>query len=145
VARLYIERLDPDADMRRIVEWLEEGPAGGPAEGEWSPPMDVFESEATLEVVADLPGVPADAIRVVVARGLLVISGSKRPMKCEHHGAAFHLVERSFGRFARAFRLVGAFDGGRATAQLHAGELHVVLPRIEERRGREIRLAIQSE
>jgi HSP20 family molecular chaperone IbpA len=57
--------------------------------------------------------------------------------------AAFHLAERGFGRFARAVRLAGAFDAGRARATLNAGELRVVLPRIDERRGSEIRIPIR--
>lgn len=130
--------------MRHLVEWLGEIQGNASAQAEWAPPMDVFESATALEVVADLPGIAADLIRVVVAEEQLVISGLKRPAKCEHHEAAFHLVERSVGRFARTFRLVGAFDVARATARLGAGELRVVLPRIDERRGREIRIAIQA-
>mgnify|MGYP006272565515 FL=1 len=47
----------------------------------------------------------------------------------------FHLAERSFGAFARAVRVTGAFDGGRARAVVANGVLRVVLPRIEDRRG----------
>jgi HSP20 family molecular chaperone IbpA len=61
---------------------------------------------------------------------------------CPHSQAAFHLAERTFGRFARAVRISGAFDAGRATATLVEGELRVILPRIEERRGHDIRIEI---
>lgn len=64
---------------------------------------------------------------------------------CEHRGAAFHLAERTFGRFARAIRLTGAFDAGASRATLTVGELRVVLPRIQERRGGEIRIAVQAD
>jgi HSP20 family molecular chaperone IbpA len=57
---------------------------------------------------------------------------------------AFHLAERTFGRFARAITLSGAFDAGRATASLAGGELRVVLPRIEERRGRDIAIEVTA-
>jgi HSP20 family molecular chaperone IbpA len=52
------------------------------------------------------------------------------------------LVERGFGRFARAVRLEGAFDGGRITATIRAGELRIVVPKIAERRGREFLVPI---
>ena len=55
----------------------------------------------------------------------------------------FHLAERSYGRFARAVRIGGAFDASRATAHASAGMLRVVLPRIEERRGRVVIIAVQ--
>jgi HSP20 family molecular chaperone IbpA len=42
-------------------------------------------------------------------------------------------------------RLAGALDAGRAHATLTAGELHVVLPRIEERRGREVPIPVRVE
>ena len=63
---------------------------------------------------------------------------------CEHCGqAAFHVAERVFGRFTRAVRLSGAFDVARADARLRDGELRLVLPRIEERRGREHRIPVR--
>jgi HSP20 family protein len=144
VARIYFERLEPGDDMRRIVEWLAETDRSVPGSQEWVPPMDVVETRTALQVVVDLPGVPEDAIRLFVARDRLVIEGAKPAGKCAHRNAAFHLVERSFGRFARAVRLGGAYDIGRASAVFAAGELLVTLPRIEERRGREIRITIQT-
>jgi HSP20 family molecular chaperone IbpA len=63
---------------------------------------------------------------------------------CSHGNAAFHLAERTFGRFARAVRISGAVDAGRARATLQTGELRVVIPRIDERRGQEIRIPIET-
>ena len=143
VSRLSLDHRTGD-DLRRILNWLEgESLAGGGAV-ECSPSMDVFETATTVEVIADLAGVPADRIRVVFSEGVLVIAGQKLPCGCEHSDAAFHLAERSFGRFARVVRLSGAIDAGRARATLNAGELHVVIPRIEERRGAEIHIPITA-
>ena len=110
--------------------------------GEWAPPMDVLEHVDGVEVVVDLPGVADADLRVFFSHGALVIAGRKVPAACSDRGAAFHLAERSFGRFARVIRLNGAFDAGRAAAVLTAGELRVRLPRIDERRGRDIPIAI---
>lgn len=111
--------------------------------GECAPPCDVVETTTAIEVVMDLPGVAADAIQVVFARNLLVIAGRKLPAACEHAEAGFHLAERAFGQFARAIKLTGAYDAGAASATLTAGELRVVLPRIDDRRGREIRIPVR--
>jgi HSP20 family molecular chaperone IbpA len=54
-------------------------------------------------------------------------------------------VERDFGRFARAVRLHTAVDAGRARAVLTLGELRVILPKIADRRGREIRVTVETE
>jgi HSP20 family protein len=104
--------------------------------------MDVVETAAGVELVVDVPGVPEAALTIVFSQGTVIVSGRKMPRPCLHAGAAFHLAERSFGRFVRAIRLGGAFDAGKATATVSAGELRIRLPRIEERRGAEIRIPI---
>jgi HSP20 family molecular chaperone IbpA len=55
------------------------------------------------------------------------------------------MAERTFGRFARAVRIGGAVDAGKARATLVKGELRIVFPRIEERRGGQIRIAIGTD
>ena len=144
VARVFFERSDPGDDARHLFELLGDEDLSGAMSGECVPPVDVLETETSVEISVDLPGVPAESIKILFARGTVLIAGQKLAMACEHREAAFHLAERSFGRFARAVRLAGAFDAGRASATLVAGELRIVLPRIEERRGREIRIPLTS-
>jgi HSP20 family protein len=86
-------------------------------------------------VIVDIAGVPAQAVRLLFRGDTLVIAGEKAPGPMASD-PTFHLVEREFGRFARAVRLSGAFDVARATASLTGGELMIVLPRLVERRGR---------
>jgi len=113
--------------------------------GECMPVVDVFETEHSVEIVLDLPGVTADAIRILYKSGVLLIVGEKeRPDLSKRGPASFHLVERDFGRFARAVRLTGAFDIARAKASVHSGELTVVLPKLLERRGRAHRIAVTA-
>src|SRR5262245_29538464 len=45
--------------------------------GECSPPVDVFETDDTVEVVVDLPGGSPDAVRVVSKADMLLIAGEK--------------------------------------------------------------------
>jgi HSP20 family protein len=108
----------------------------------WVPPMDVLERPAGLEVVLDLAGVRA-AVRVSVKGGVLVIAGEKGPSQPCAPGAAFHVAERTFGRFTRAVPLRLAFDASAIRATLANGELRIVVPRIEERRGRELDIPIE--
>ncbi len=104
--------------------------------GECMPVVDVFETDKTVEIVLDLPGVAADAVRILFKRGVVLIVGEKeRPDLSKRGPASFHLVERDFGRFARAVRINAAIDGAQARARLANGELRVVLPRITDRRG----------
>lgn len=113
--------------------------------GECMPVVDVFETDRTVEIVLDLPGVAADALRILIKAGVVLIVGEKeRPEPSKRVPASFHLVERDFGRFARAIRVAGAVDAAQASARLSQGELRVVLPRREERRGQGILVPIDT-
>ncbi len=109
------------------------------------PVVDVFETEKNVEIVLDVPGVPADCIRVLFKSGVVIIAGEKeRPDFTKRGAASFHLVERDFGRFVRAVRLNVAIDAAKARARLTNGELRVVLPRLKERRGAGLLVPIDS-
>ena len=73
----------------------------------------------------------------------LLIAGEK-PARRSGPESSFHLVERGFGRFARTVRLARACDVSRAHATLAGGELRVSIPKIAERRGRTIQIAIKN-
>jgi HSP20 family protein len=78
---------------------------------------------------------------VLFRAGVLLIAGEKAQTRPEPD-QTFHLVEREFGRFARAVRLDGAFDVPTAHATLRDGELTVVLPKRIERREQAHRIPI---
>lgn len=112
--------------------------------GVFSPTLDALESEDAVEIVADLPGVVPDEVRVLIKGGIVIVAGGKMPPNAsERADASFHLVERDFGRFARAVRFTGAFDTSSATATMAGGELRVRIPKIEERRGRDILIPVR--
>jgi HSP20 family protein len=126
-----VARLFEDLDRTR--------PTPQPPHGHCSPPLDVLQTDSAVEVVVDLPGVSADRLRVLLKGGILVLVGEKpSPYAPDRVDGTFHLVERGFGRFARAVRIDGAVDGGATRAVLNGGELRVVVPKIPERRGQEI-------
>jgi len=137
MARVYVERRELPAELLRLLD-------ASPAAAECTPPLDIIETDDAVEAILDIPGVPKASIEIVFSRNVLLIAGQKLPSVCEHGDAAFHIAERSFGRFARAISVEGAFDAGRATATLADGELRVVLPRLTERRGGQMRIAIQT-
>jgi HSP20 family protein len=133
VRRLFEDLASRRPDRRHVVA------------GECLPLVDVFETERGVEVVLDLPGVAADALRVVIKSGVVLIVGEKeRPEPAKRSPASFHLVERDFGRFARAVRINAAIDAAGARARLNNGELHVFIPRLRERRGQVISVPIET-
>jgi HSP20 family protein len=136
MARVYVDRRELPEDMQALLE------AG--LSPECTPPFDIIESADGLEVLMDLPGVSAAELEIVFARNVLLIAGRKLPRALEDGGAAFHVAERAFGRFARAITLDGAYDTDAATATLNGGELRLVLPCQRERRGAPIRIPVRT-
>lgn len=129
-------------DARQLLAEIDRDvPGAAQINADCRPPIDVFETTAGLEVLVDVPGVPADSLRVAVRRSTLLIVGAK--MTAASEAARYHLAERSHGRFARAVRLSGAFDAAGATAITRAGQLRITLPRLEERRGRVLRIPVE--
>jgi HSP20 family protein len=110
--------------------------------GQCSPAIDVYEHDDAIEIVVDLPGVDPAAVRVVAKGDTVLIVGEKTARRPRPE-SSFHLVERDFGRFARAVRLGSPCDTSRAGAHVVDGELHIKLPKISERRERTIAIAIQ--
>lgn len=132
-------------DIRRLFDELERTlPARLRAtSGACHPPLDVYEDDDSLEIVMDASGIPREALRVLFRAGVVLVAGMKTP-EPNDPGHEFHLVEREFGRFARAVRVAGAFDVASATARLEEGELTISLPKRAERRGQPSTIAIAT-
>ena len=133
VRRLFEDLAKRRSDRRQFVS------------GECLPLLDVFETDRTIEIVLDVPGVQPDGLRILVKAGVVLVAGEKERADPARGPASYHLVERDFGRFARAIRIHAAVDAGHARARLRDGELRVLLPKIQERRGRELIMTIETE
>jgi HSP20 family protein len=135
---------DPDwrQDVRDALRDLDSHAAQMSTTGH-VPPMDILEHPDGLELLVDLAGVPAASVHILARGSRLLITGEKRPpCACAPGSAAFHVAERTFGRFARAIPLRMAFNASAIRATLKHGELRIVVPRLEDRRGREIEIPI---
>ena len=131
-------------DARLLLLELErEVPGASLATGECRPSLDVVDTATAVEIVMDVPGVPASALRVSVRQNTVLVVGAKVAPGTPAD-ARFHVAERSSGRFARGIRLSGSVDAGRARAFVEAGLLRVVLPRVENRRGQAIPIPVTS-
>ena len=105
------------------------------------PTIDVYELDDSIDILVDLPGVEASAIRVFAKGDTVLIVGAKTVRRPQSK-SSFHLVERDFGRFARTVRIARACDTRRARAHLANGELSISIPKIQERRGQAIPISV---
>ncbi len=70
----------------------------------WQPPVDVFETEGELTIVAALPGVAPDAVHAEIEGQTLIITGT-RPLPSAGRRANILRLEIPYGRFSRRITL----------------------------------------
>jgi HSP20 family protein len=133
----------PFALMRRFTEEMdrmfeEVGGRRGSESALWSPAIEVSERDGKLEVLAELPGLKENEVKVEVTDEGLVIRG-ERKREHEERREGHVRSERSYGQFYRVIPLPEGANVDQAHAEFRNGELRVTL-QVPERqhRGREI-------
>ncbi len=126
-----LERLRRDMDelVNRMFEGL--APTLTAADEGFVPRLDVRETADAIEVVAEVPGLKAEDIKVELNGDLLTISGEKRDERKSEEGS-FHVVERRFGKFSRTIRLPVEVEREKIEAVHKDGVLTITLPKAEK-------------
>ncbi len=93
-----------------------------------SPAVDITEDEASFKLTAELPGIAEKDVEVSLSGDTLTIKGEKRQEK-EESRKDYHLTERSYGAFQRAFILPDGVDSGKIAAAFGKGVLTVTVPK----------------
>ncbi len=101
------------------------------------PPVDIYEDNGNLVVVADIPGFKKDEISLKFKGDELVISG-KRKEKEEIEEERYYRFERYFDTFTRTIRLPVEVDPKGAKASFKDGVLTVTMPIVSKEEGEEI-------
>jgi HSP20 family protein len=102
----------------------------------YTPPADIFETENTITVLADMPGVKAEDLKIDLHDSVLSLTG--RVTNAEAAGEADVLREYRSGTFYRRFTLSETIDQSKIDAKLTDGVLRLELPKIEKARPRQI-------
>jgi HSP20 family molecular chaperone IbpA len=85
-----------------------------PQSASWEAPVDIFETDERLWIIAALPGVALEQIETTIGSDEVTIAGS-RPLPAVVRGAAIHRLEIPYGRFQRRVRLpAGRFELDRS-------------------------------
>ena len=112
------------------------------ASGAWAPPVDLCEAIDAVYIRAELPGLKPDQIHVGLTNTQLRIWCDKKRRIVRNRIISHLCSERSYGRFSRIVPLRWTVSVRDATAQLENGILLIRLPKIEDRRGAEFKLAV---
>lgn len=94
--------------------------------GSHMPKVDIRETGTEMVVEAELPGLEEKDVAVTYEDGVLTIKGEKRTERDEKKDD-YHLTERSFGSFQRAFRLPDTVDDARIAANFDKGVLKITI------------------
>jgi HSP20 family molecular chaperone IbpA len=105
-----------------------------------SPPVDIYEDDQGLVVVADVPGADPGALDVRVERGVLTIQARATPRDASRQAGSAEPIYREYELtgFFRQFQLPEEVDTTRIEADLKHGVLTLHLPRVAPAQPRRI-------
>ncbi len=107
------------------------------------PPLNVFEQDDALYVVAELPGLSKESIDVEVKGESLALQG-ERKVRPAADGGLCHRRERSGGQFRRVINLPYPVDAEKASATYTDGVLTVRLEKADSAKPRRITVEPQG-
>ena len=102
------------------------------------PPINIFESEDSLLLIAEAPGLELDDLKISGAGRSLSISSVRKPLRMLGDTHGYHRRERANGEFTRSMQVPEQFDLARAEAKYEKGMLIVRVPKREEAKPRQI-------
>ena len=108
-----------------------------------APRIDVSETGTEIKIEAEMPGVEEKDVEVVLSNGRLTIKGEKKQEK-EERKKDYHVVERSYGSFARSISLPFEADPGQVKASFAKGVLTVTIPKPAELKAKEKKIPISK-
>ena len=117
--------------------------AGQGISGEFNPKFDVCESDKTLEVNVELPGMEEKDIDISIENNVLCVKGEKRTEE-KKDDKNYHLTERSYGTFQRRFSLPDGLDLDKVKAKFDKGVLAIELPKTAESRKKVTKIKIDK-
>lgn len=104
----------------------------------FTPPVDIFETDKAITLLADLPGVTPDDLNIDLREGVLTLTGNARPL--DRADEQDLLVEYETGSYYRQFRISDIIDQTKIEADLTDGVLRLVLPKAEAAQPRKIQI-----
>lgn len=120
-------------EMNRLLSRAYEPTAGS------FPPINLWVSQESAVVTAELAGVSANDLDISVVGDALTIQGQRQGEQLGD-GATYHRRERGTGRFARAIQLPFRAESEEVTASYRNGVLSITIPRAHADRPRKVQI-----
>jgi HSP20 family molecular chaperone IbpA len=101
-----------------------------------APPFDIYENKEELLLIADLPGVDTDHLKIHMDKNELIIEGLRSPVKHNHVLAQ----ESEVCDYRRTFVVPPGIDEEKIKAETQYGVLRLHLPKSEAVKPRQIQV-----
>jgi HSP20 family protein len=106
-------------------------------EGTWNPVVDIYDTDNSTVIKADLPGIKKEEIAINIEGNILSLTGERKhddEVKKEN----FYRRERAYGMFKREFTLPATVDHDKINAEFKDGVLKIEIPKPEEKKPKNI-------
>ena len=102
----------------------------------YTPAVDIFESDDRISLLADMPGVKAEDLKIDLRENVLTLSGHVASPEAASEAPV--LREYAAGSYFRQFTLSEHIDQAKIDAKLTDGVLRLELPKVERAKPRQI-------
>ena len=96
----------------------------------WTPSVDINESNSAFMITTDLPGIKKSDIEVKIEENLLILNAERKIDKTNDN-EKYHFSERRSGTFSRSFKLPKSVKEEKITADFDNGVLSIIIPKAE--------------
>jgi len=124
-------------EMERIWDRLSSETSTATFERDWSPSLDLMETQESLVAEIEVPGINPDKIDISVAPEMLTVSGEKK-QETGGQEKNYHVVERTYGIFSRSISLPTVVNPDRVEARYKDGILRITMGKRKETKRKRI-------
>lgn len=107
----------------------------------FAPSVNIHESDDSLKLTFEVPGMDKKDIKVTMVDGVLTVSG-KREVSEKAEGNHYHRQEIASGEFSRSFTLPDTINAEKISADYKSGLLEITLAKLEEVKPKEIEVQV---
>ncbi len=108
------------------------------------PPFEVREMKDRFVFITDLPGVEAKDIEILLTGNRLTVNGIRIDKVEKGEEGEYYARERTYGRFTRSFTLPEGADLNAVQANLNAGVLTIVFPKVAAVQPKKIPVTVEK-
>jgi HSP20 family protein len=105
----------------------------------WTPSVDIYETEDSIVLNAEVPGIDEKDIEIKIEDNTLTLKG-ERNFEKETKEENYHRIERSYGSFFRSFSLPRNVDQDKINAEHDNGVIRITMPKKPESKPKTVKV-----